>query len=101
MTVSKHQILTSLAMIEREAPLFFGDMPVADDVVRDLFASSMAALSDSLDFQRASPQRRQVSLLATLTHALLETAALRHQLRQHEQDACGVADHLIAKFATG
>lgn len=101
MAVSKHQILASLAMIEKEAPLFFGDMPVADDVVRDLFAASMAALNDSFDFQRATPQGRQVSLLATLTHALLETAALRHLLHQREQDACGTADHLIAKFATG
>lgn len=101
MTVSKQQILASLAMIERDAPLFFGDMPVADDVVRDLFASSMAALNDSFDFQHASPQGRQVSLLATLTHALLETAALRHQLHQREQDARGAADHLIARFATG
>ena len=100
MTLSKQQILASLATIEKEAPLFFGDMPVADEVVRDLFASSMAALNDSVDFQRASPQRRQVSLLATLTHALLETAALRHQLHQREQDACGAADHLIAKYAT-
>jgi hypothetical protein len=100
MTVSKQQILATLATIEDHAPLFFGDMPVADDVVRDLFASSMVALSESPDYRLATPNCRELAMLATLTHALLETACLHHELYQREQVASREAGCLIAKLAT-
>jgi hypothetical protein len=99
-TLSKDHILASLATIETQAPLFYGDLPVPDDVVRDLFATAMAALRDSPDFQCATPQCREVSLLATLTHALLETALLREQLRLREEAANDEALRLIAQAAT-
>lgn len=80
MTTSKQDILASLALIESHAPAYFGDMPVADDVARNIFASAMAALSASPAFADAEPSCRETSLLATLAHVLLETAYLRHQL---------------------
>lgn len=100
MSVSKHQILASLATIEAQAPLFFGDMPVDDDRVRDIFAASMAALNASPDFRRATPHSREVSLLATLTHVLLEAACLRYRLHASGQVAVDEADRLLAKAAT-
>lgn len=100
MTVSKQQILATLATIENQAPLFFGDLPVADDVVRDLFASSMVAFNESPDCRGATPDCRELAMLATLTHALLETACLRHELYQREQVAAREAGRLIAKVAT-
>lgn len=100
MTVPKHQILASLATIEARAPLFFGDMPVADDVVRDIFAAAMSALTASSDFEHASPQCREVSLLGTLTHVMLEAAYLRYQLHASGQAAAGETGRLLAKVAT-
>lgn len=97
MTVSKQQILATLATIENQAPLFFGDMPVADDVVRDLVASAMAAFTESPGCRGATPAGRELAMLATLTHALLETACLRHELHQREQVASREAGRLIAK----
>ena len=96
-TVSKQQILATLATIENQAPLFFSDMPVADDVVRDLFAASMVAFNESPDCRGATPDCRELAMLATLTHALLETACLRHELHQQEQVASRQAGLLIAK----
>lgn len=100
MTVSKHQILASLARIERDAPVFFGDMPVADDLVRDIFAASMEAYSASLDFQSAPQHSREVSLLATLTHVMLEAACLRFQLHATAQAAASETGRLLAKAST-
>ena len=100
MTVSKHQLLVTLAALERQAPLYFDDMPLADDQIRDLFAEAMAGLLDAPDFRDATPRGRELSLLAALTHALIETAALRHRLSQQDQAAAGAAVRLIAKVAT-
>ena len=100
MTVSKQQILASLTTIEQQAPLFFGDLPVADEVVRDLFAASMAAFNDSSDYRLATPQCREQALLAITTHALLQTACLRHALHQREQLAASETGRLMAKVAT-
>ncbi len=100
MTSSKLQILATLANLEQRAPLFFGAIPVADDLVRDLFASSMAALKDSSDFRQATADSREISLLASLTHALLETASLRELLQQRSQAAGHEAGRLISRVAT-
>lgn len=100
MTVSKHQILVSLASIEREAPLYLGDMPVADDLVRDIFATSMAAYNASSDFQSAPQHSREVSLLATLTHVMLEAAYLRFQLHATALAAASETGRLLAKAST-
>lgn len=100
MPVSKQQILAALEAIESRAPLFLGDMPVADDIVRDIIASSMAALTDSSDFGRATPRCREISLLATLTHVMLEAAYLRYQLYGPAQAAAGEARRLLSKIAT-
>ena len=99
MSISKQQILASLATIEVHAPAYFGDMPVADDVARDIFASAMASLSASPDFANAEPACREASLLATLTHLLLEAAYLRHRLHATGQAASVEAGCLLAKLA--
>lgn len=100
MSVSKHQILAALAGIEKSSPLFFGDMPVADDRVRHLFAAAMATLSASRDFAQATSQCKEVSMLATLTHVMLEAAYLRHQLDATVRAAHGEAGRALAKAAT-
>ena len=99
MSISKQQVLASLATIEAHAPAYFGDMPVADDVARDIFAAAMAGLSASPDFANADPACREVSLLATLTHVLLEAAYLRHRLHAMGQAASVEAGCLLAKLA--
>ena len=99
MTVSTQQIMASLATIEQQAPLFLGDLPVSDELVRDLFASSLAALTESPDYRRATARSRELALLAILTHALLETACLRHQLVRSEQAAARETGRLMAKAA--
>ena len=99
MSVSKHQILASLATIEKQAPLCFGDMPVADEQIRDIFAASMAGLNSSADFRHASAHARELSLLATLTHALLDAACLRYQLQATGQAAAGETGRLLARVA--
>ena len=99
MTVSKQQILASVAIVEQQAPLFLSDLPVSDDVVRDLFASSLAALTESTGYRRATTQSRELALLAILTHALLETACLRHQLVHGELAAATETGRLMAKAA--
>lgn len=100
MPVSKRQILECLATVEQRAPIDFGDMPVAEDTVRDIFASAAAALHASSDFRRASPARREASLLASLTHVMLEAACLRYQLQASAQSAAAATDHLLARVAT-
>lgn len=100
MSVSKHQILASLANIERQAPLYFSDMPVADDAMREIFAAAMATLSDSPQFKHATPHAREVSLLATLTHVLLESADLRHRVGDSAQAATHEAAQLLARMTT-
>lgn len=99
MSISKQQILASLATIEENAPAYFGDMPVADDVARDIFASAMASLSAAPDFANADPARREASLLATLAHVLLEAAFLRYRLDAVGQAASVEAGCLLAKLA--
>ena len=99
MTVSKQQILSTLASIEQNSPLFFGAMPVADDRVREIFAESMAEMNASADFRRASAHSRETSLLAMLTHVLLEAACLRHQLSSTGQSAETEARRLLARVA--
>jgi hypothetical protein len=89
-----------LAAIEGKSPLFFGDMPVDDATVRDIFAASMAELTNSSEFERATPKCRELSLLATLTHAMLETACLRYQLHGPAQAAAGDARRLLSRIAT-
>ena len=84
MAVSKHQILASLAGLEKRAPLYFGGMPVADDAVRDAVAAAMAGLSSALNAERASRQAIETTLLASMTHLLLE-------LVHHEHMACDPA----------
>ena len=98
-TLSKDLIRAELATIEGQDPLFLGDLPVSDEAVRGIFVAAMATLRDSPEFRRASPQRRELSLLGILTHALLEAALLREQLRRGEQGAASAADRVIAKAA--
>ena len=98
MTTSKHDILWALATIETQAPAYLGDMPVADDTARDIFASAMAALSASPAFAKAEPACRETSLLATLTHVLLEAAYLRHQLRGRSERSSVEAGRLLSKL---
>lgn len=100
MTLSKDLIQAELATIEGHDPLFFGDLPVADDAARGFFVAAVAALRDSPEFRRATAQRRELSLLGSLTHALLDAALLREQLHCCEQQAATVADLLIAKAAS-
>ncbi|HKX40224.1 MAG TPA: hypothetical protein VJO99_03635, partial [Burkholderiaceae bacterium] len=76
-----------------------GDLPVSDDAARGYFVSAMAALRDSPEFRRTSPQRRELSLLGLLAHALLDAALLREQLQRDEHRAAAVADRAIAKAA--
>lgn len=99
MSVSKQEILAALATIEVHAPAYFGDMPVSDDVARDIFASAMATLSASTEFANATPTCREASLLATLAHVMLETAYLRYRLHSTGQAANAEADRLLAKLA--
>lgn len=99
MSISKREILASLATIEASDPAYFGDMPVADDVARDIFASAMAALSASSEFEGAAPVCRETSLLATITHMMLEAAYLRYQLHATGQAANLEAGRLLAKAA--
>ncbi len=99
MNASKHRILACLSSIERESPLFFGDMPLAEDAVREAMASSVSALYASNGWRRATGERRELSLLATLTHLMLETACLRYQLHGCQEAAAGEAARLIAKAA--
>jgi hypothetical protein len=100
MTVSKQQILATLATLEASAPLDFGNMPVADDRVRDIFATSMAGMSASDAFRCATPHCREEALLASLTHALLDAAQLRHQLLASAGRAKAEAYRLLAKVST-
>lgn len=99
MNPSQDLIHSALASFEEKEPLFFGDLPVADDAARGYFVAAMAALRDSPEFRRASAQRRELSLLGLLAHALLEAALLREHLRRDEQRAASVADGVIAKAA--
>ena len=99
MPISKQDILATLATIEARAPLFLGNMPVADDVARDIFASAMASLSAMPTFAAAEPACREASLLATLTHVLLETACLRHHLHAVGEQAHVETERLLAKAA--
>ena len=98
-TVTKQQILLTLASIEKNSPLFFGAMPVADDRVREIFAESMAEMNASADFRRASVHSRETSLLAMLTHVLLEAACLRHQLSAPGQCAETETRRLLKRVA--
>lgn len=98
MTTSKQQILASLAIIEAHAPAYFGDMPIADDLARDIFASAMAALSASPAFASAESACRETSLLATLAHVLLESAYLRHQLQRSCEESGVEASRLFSKL---
>lgn len=98
MTTSKQEILASLAIIESYAPAYFGDMPIADDVARNIFASAMAALSASPAFAGADPSCRETSLLATLAHVLLEAAYLRHQLHGSSEESGVEASRLLLKL---
>lgn len=59
----------------------------------------MAELTESPDYRRATPQSRELALLAILAHALLETACLRHQLVPGEQAAANETGRLMAKAA--
>ncbi|MEO8807068.1 MAG: hypothetical protein ABI433_13390 [Burkholderiaceae bacterium] len=98
MAISKQEILASLATIEVNAPAYFGDMPVADDVARDIFASAMESLSASPDFANAEHACRETSLLATLTHVMLEAAYLRYQLHATRQASSAEAGCLLARL---
>jgi hypothetical protein len=99
-TLSKDLIQAELATIEGQDPLFFGDLPVSDDAARGFFVVAVAALRDSPEFRGATAQRRELSLLGSLTHALLDAALLREQLHRREQWAATAADRLIAKAAS-
>ena len=99
MTLSKNLIQAALATIEERDPLFFGDLPVSEDAARGFFVSAMAALRDSPEFRQASPQHRELSLLSSLAHALLDAALLREQLQRDAQRAAAATDRLIAKAA--
>jgi hypothetical protein len=98
-TLPKYLIQAALAKIEEQDPLFFGDLPVCDDAARAIYVAAMAALCDSREFRRASPQQRELCLLGSLAHALLDAALLREQLQRLEQQAATAADRLIAKAA--
>ena len=56
-------------------------------------------LRDSPEFRRAVPPQRELCLLASLAHALLDAVLLREQLQRFEQQAATAADQLIAKAA--
>lgn len=99
-TLPKDLIQAALAKIEEQDPLFFGDLPVSDDAARAIFVAAMAELRDSPEFRRATSPQRELCLLASLAHALLEAALLREQLQRLEQQAATAADRLIAKAAT-
>lgn len=99
MSVSKHEILSALAAIEQQSPAYFGDMPMADDDIRDIFASAMATLSASPGFDDAMPACREVSLLATLTHTMLEVAYLRYRLHETSHAAIVDAGRLFGRLA--
>jgi len=98
-TLSKNLIQTALAKIEERDPLFFGDLPVCEDAARDVYVEAMAMLRDSPEFRRAVPPQRELCLLASLAHALLDAVLLREQLQRFEQEAATAADRLIAKAA--
>ncbi|MEP6873627.1 MAG: hypothetical protein ABI887_04635 [Burkholderiales bacterium] len=98
-TQSKDLIEAELATIEGQDPLFFGDLPVSDDAVRGCFVAAVAALRESPEFRHATAQRRELLLLGSLTHALLDAALLREQLHRREQWAATAADRAIAKAA--
>jgi len=99
-TLSKDLIQAELATIEGQDPLFFGDLPVSDDAARGFFVAAVAALRDSPEFRGATARRRELSLLGSLTHALLDAALLREQLHGGEQRAATAAGRLIAKAAS-
>ncbi|HEY9026090.1 MAG TPA: hypothetical protein VIO33_15065 [Burkholderiaceae bacterium] len=96
---SQDLIQAALASFEEQEPLFFGDLPVSDDAARGYFVAAMAALRDSPEFRHASRERRELSLLGLLAHALLDAALLREQLRRDEQRAASAADHVISRAA--
>jgi hypothetical protein len=98
MSITTREILASLAAIEARAPAYFGDMPIADDDARELFASAMATLSASPEFASAAPASREACLLATLTHVMLESAYLRHRLHANGAAASVEAGSLLAKL---
>lgn len=99
MTVSKHQILNLLAALETRQPLYAGTMPLADDVVRDTFATKLAGLTCSPGFVSANQHCRELSLLANLTHALVEVTYLREQLQVQRLSAAVEASRLCARIA--
>ncbi|CAN5910555.1 hypothetical protein BH11PSE8_BH11PSE8_01240 [soil metagenome] len=99
MSVSKQEILSALAAIEQQSPAYFGDMPIADDDIRDIFASAMATLSASDGFDGALPVSKEVSLLATLTHTMLEVAYLRYRLQETNHAAVVDAGRLFGRLA--
>lgn len=99
MTLPKDLIHAALAKIEEQDPLFFGDLPVCDDAARAIFVAAMAALVDSPEFRRAAAPQRELCLLASLAHALLDAALLREQLQRVNQESTTAADRLIAKAA--
>ena len=99
MPISKHQILASLAAIEAHSPAYFGDMPVPDDQLRDIFASAMAGLSASPDFDGATAPCREAALLALLTHVMLDAAYLQHQWHGSAQRASREVARLVGRAA--
>ena len=99
MSVSKHQILTLLEALEACQPLYAGAMPLADDVVRDTFAAALAGVTRSPDYALADQHCRELSLMASLTHALIEVTYLREQLQSQLQSAAAETARLCARIA--
>lgn len=99
MSVSKHQILNLLESLEACQPLYAGAMPLADDVVRDTFAAALAGLTRSPGFAAADQHGRELSLLANLTHALVEVTYLREQLQGQRRSAAEETSRLCARIA--
>ncbi len=99
MSVSKHQILDVLEALEASQPLYAGAMPLADEVVRDTFAATFAGLTRSPRFASANQHCRELSLLAHLTHALIEVTYLREQLQGQRRSAAAETSQLCARMA--
>jgi len=95
----KHQILNLLEALEGCQPLYAGAMPLAEDVVRDVFAAAVAGLTRAPGFATANQDGRELSLMVSLTHTLIEVTYLRAQLQSQLQSAAAETAGLCARIA--
>ncbi|MES2933244.1 MAG: hypothetical protein V4805_07130 [Pseudomonadota bacterium] len=78
-------LLTLMQDVEAEDPLDFNNTPVAEDEARKLVALSMLKMQTQLDTLAINPAERELVLMATAGHLVLENFLIHIKHLQ----ACG------------